>query len=442
MRTRIEIFFFVVVVMASFPVVAQPPPGEPLAAPPASPVQDAATAQDPAMPDPAMQQPMDPPPVSEPSQAEVGAQPVAAEGETAAPEDDEELAEMMDFWSHLQVSGYVQAQLRIRTEEAERDANDNQDLFEVRRGRVKIKFEYSLAEVVLQIDASPSGVALRDAEATLVIPWTEEIETRLTAGLFKYPWGVDVVMSSRDRAFPERAEYLRRWFPGERDVGVRLSGDVGDVFEYAIAVVNGQPISAPAVEGFELDVGEDPNNMKDFVGRVGVSFGPVAVGVSGIVGRGYAPPIADDPMTMMIDETQAEFDFTRWGASLDVRFTQDVGIGELDVYGEFALASNLDRRDVPATSTTDGTGNMGWYLAAVQNIGDHFGAGVRIEGYDRNTDADHDGLLRLGLVALIYPVDHTRVVLAIQNDIPEDDPADMVDESMIQEFWARLQVDF
>ena len=31
------------------------------------------------------------------------------------------------------------------------------------------------------------AVALRDAEATLVIPWTDDIQTRVTAGLFKNP---------------------------------------------------------------------------------------------------------------------------------------------------------------------------------------------------------------------------------------------------------------
>jgi hypothetical protein len=404
MATRVGLLFFAAVVTASFPAVAQPP----LAQPP----------------------PAQPPPVE-------------AEGETVPPEAEDELADRMDFWSHFVITGYVQGELRIRSQENEAGPNDNADLFAVRRGIVRIKFTYELAELQMEVSATPSGVAVRDAEATLVIPWTEEIQTRVTAGLFRNPWGIDVRMSPRERAFPEPAMLAGAFFPGERDVGVRLSGGLGDVLEYAVAVVNGQPIGAPPItiapgSQVAFDVGEDPNDAKDVVGRLGLALGPLALGVSGIWGTGFAPPIPDDPGTLVIDETQAAFDFTRWGAGIDVRFRQDVGnLGKLDVYGELTLAGNLDRSIVPANASADAVPHLGWYVAAVQTFGDHFGGAVRFEQYDRNTDVGTDtrGGLALTVAALLFPVDHARVTLAMQHTIPESgDPS--------QDYWLRLQVDF
>src|SRR5262249_50380518 len=83
----------------------------------------------------------------------------------------------------------------------------------------------------------------------------------------------------------ERANVVRALFPGEYDLGARLSGGWRFV-RYALAVQNGEPLGERAFPG------RDPNQFKDVVGRLGFEApiaGPVtfAGGVSGPRGKGF-----------------------------------------------------------------------------------------------------------------------------------------------------------
>src|SRR5207253_1095991 len=67
------------------------------------------------------------------------------------------------------------------------------------------------------------------------------------------------------QSFLERSNAERALFPGEYDLGVRLSGG-WRFLRYAVAAMNGDPIGEKAFPG------RDPNESKDLVGRLGVDL--------------------------------------------------------------------------------------------------------------------------------------------------------------------------
>ena len=124
------------------------------------------------------------------------------------------------------------------------------------------------------------------AEAYLVwrnpdspVPWLE-----LTAGSMKIPFGFEVQQRDTDRLFLERSTLEKALFLGEYDLGARVFGG-WRFFRYSLAAMNGDPIGEKAFPG------RDPNQSKDFIGRVGIEtriehWLGLAGDVSGICGAG------------------------------------------------------------------------------------------------------------------------------------------------------------
>jgi hypothetical protein len=324
---------------------------------------------------------------------------------------DESLAgtrSIADRLNKIKVSGYIQGRFEERANSANgvnaagRPVTTNQ--FLVRRGRLKTTYDGTNAEYMLQIDATGSGVVLKDAEATFVDTWSP-FGFRLTLGQFKWPFGYEILQSSGDREMPERSLVIRTLFPGERDRGLRVTGKY-DFLRFAVALVNGtgsQDATYP---------NNDSNTYKDLVGRIGGDFEWLVVGLSGYWGRTLATTIpaprivitgTDTNMdgtiapgeltgtSMAVPATYRRFSVARFGADAQLYF--DVPeVGGLAVKGEFILAKNgnLDAgANNPATMMPipkecyDVT-SIGWIVTVVQNVGDYFGAVVRIDSYDPN----------------------------------------------------------
>jgi hypothetical protein len=125
-------------------------------------------------------------------------------------------------------------------------------------------------------------------------------------------------------------------------------------------------------------------------------------------------------------------------------------LGELGVYAEAALAKNLDRanaRNLPALELEDDGGidvatgdvsdrnQLGWYLGALQHLGDLFAAGARFDYFDRDLDSDEDPLTALTLVAHAYPADPLR--LTVSYEFRFEEPS--VDDNQL---WLRAQVKY
>src|SRR5512140_1464755 len=321
-------------------------------------------------------------------------------------------------WPSLTLSGLVQvdASLRQSSEDQLRQSGDplNQDRFVVRRGRLRVTGNHGKVSVLAETDINTvngSQVRVSTAEvAYQATPW-------LTAaiGIPKIPFGFEVEQSDKERLFLERSAVVRALFPGEYDVGARLSGR-WKFLRYALAVQNGEPVGEKA---FAL---RDPNQGKDISARAGVETpvgsADLAFGFSMLTGQGFhaGTPATKDvlvwkdlnedglvgPNEVQVTQGQAATpaaSFDRFGIGADARLTLDLGEpGKLMLYGELIVAGNLDRTIVLPDPIVTGRDDreFGYYLGAVYEPTAWSVLGARFDFYDPDADASEtrlDGLV-------------------------------------------------
>ncbi len=269
-----------------------------------------------------------------------------------------------DLLKKIKISGYVQA--RYVYSEASTQTNVV-DGFTVRRGRLKATVAATdWASFLLQIDAVPTGITLKDAEATLTEPWSGK-RLSLTVGQTKWPFGYEGPQSSSDREFPERTRVVRAFLPGERDRGAKLSGKIS-ALRFALGVFDGNGTdNAPFL-------GKDNDKNKDVLGRVGVDLGWLSFGVSGWYGRTFRP--GDATLTAeTFDRTRLGVDFQLYGDLLPFGGTALKAEG---IAGTTYMKSRVEQFGVPA---------IGWYALLVQNIGLATQAGIRFDYFDAEAGA-------------------------------------------------------
>jgi hypothetical protein len=132
-----------------------------------------------------------------------------------------------DVAKRLKISGYVQAQYQVAdTAGVSSVAGGNfgagiDNRFLVRRGRVKVAYTYENALAVMQLDITEKGVGIKDAYLSLTEPWLNTVT--LTGGVFDRPFGYEITYSSSTRETPERSRMFQTLFPGERDLGAKLT---------------------------------------------------------------------------------------------------------------------------------------------------------------------------------------------------------------------------
>jgi hypothetical protein len=305
----------------------------------------------------------------------------------------------VDALKKIKVSGYIQGRYEWHDDagaglDPSGRANRGTSRFLVRRGRLKTTYVGHMAEYMLQIDATPDGVVLKDAEASLVLddtvfpsptPW----ELKLTMGQFKAPFGFEVLQSSGDREMPERSFMIRTFFPGERDRGARLNFKYG-AFKLQSALINGNVF--PAIASFTTDttsssdpyasVSYDSSSYKDLLGRVGADFEFIVFGVSGYWGHTIWSKAASGT-------TPASYTrYSRARVGADVQGYIDVpALGGLVLRGEviYGVEKNLEYAGVAKDPCKD-IKSLGWYATLVQNIGDHVGVVFRVDQFNRNMD--------------------------------------------------------
>jgi hypothetical protein len=319
----------------------------------------------------------------------------------------------------LTLSGFVHADVGFR-QSSEDELNGstgdplNEDRFSIRRARLRAAFDDRYVGGVLEIDGNTTrGTTARliGAEASLKLPGAPGSDTPLvmgTVGLFKIPFGYEVLQSDRDRTFLERSTVVRALFPGEYDAGARLAGG-WRFLRYALAVQNGEPIGE---RGFAL---RDPNQAKDVVGRIGLEASIVAtlagaVGVSGVKGRGFHKGTPSTKTTLTFQDRNedgrvqqgeilvvpgssatAAQQFSRHALGVDGRVSFTVErLGQTTVYGELILASNLDRAILvadPFGAAGRDQRELGYYGAVTQDVGQHLTLGVRYDFYNPDRDS-------------------------------------------------------
>jgi hypothetical protein len=316
----------------------------------------------------------------------------------------------------LVFSGYIQAQYesnQLSEDQLQQGGVAlNQDRFLVRRARLRVDRAWAWASTALEIDGNTvrgPSFGLRRAEASLL--WRNPDReappyARLTAGLSEIPFGFEMTESSRSRFFMERSTGSLALFPGEPDVGLRLSGGIG-FFRYAVAALNGEPIDDRPGRA-----GGDPNSAKDVVARFGVDTKiredlRVSGGISLLTGKGFhagrdATKNAvvwrdlnengslDSGEMTAVPGTAAtpSQNFSRWAFGADLQVALTTPLGKSRLYGEIFAAQNADRGLVVADPIATGNDvrEVGFYAGFLQEIGRYAIVGFRTDHYDPNAD--------------------------------------------------------
>jgi hypothetical protein len=318
------------------------------------------------------------------------------------------------------LTGYLQADWNIWRQSSEDEINPstlaplNDERFLIRRARLKTTIDREYVAGALEFDGNTvNGTTARlvNAEASIKLPGEEGSPLPLlmgTVGLFKIPFGFELLQSDRDRIFLERSTAEQALFPGEYDLGLR--GQLNWRFvRFALALMNGDPLGEKAYPG------RDPNGAKDLVGRVGVETPVVdnvmvAAGFSGLTGKGFhrgTPATkaviqwsdknedgaftSDEIVTIPGSAATPSQNFSRFGYGADVNLTVTIPqVGVATVYGEVYIAKNLDRAKLvadPLGPLGRDARELGYYGAALFQIGDLTTLGVRYDSYNPDLDS-------------------------------------------------------
>ncbi|MCX6257664.1 MAG: hypothetical protein NTW49_07205 [Bacteroidia bacterium] len=131
--------------------------------------------------------------------------------------------------------------------------------FMIRRGRIKFNYATTLTNYVLQMDITEKAVALKEFYLTYTEPMLKMFS--ITAGQFNRPFGYEIDYSSGLRESPELSRFVQTIFPGEVDLGAKLSiqpwkTSVWNIFKLDLGLFNGSGGNVPAID-----------NRWDFIGR-------------------------------------------------------------------------------------------------------------------------------------------------------------------------------
>lgn len=317
------------------------------------------------------------------------------------------------------ITGFAQVDLSMRQSSEDQVVDStgepkNEDRFQLRRARFKVTADYGHVLSGLELDANTvkgSQVRVVGAELSYQLPGDGAGAPPLvlaTLGLFKIPFGYEVLQSDKERLFMERSTSERALFPGEYDLGARLSGG-WRFLRWALALQNGDPLGEKAFPG------RDPNSAKDLTGRVGVDARigervSIAAGFSALTGTGFhkgTPQTKDVLVWRDVNEdgsvgpgeiqvipgqaATASENFDRFAVGGDLHLSVVLPVlGKLDLAGELVVATNLDRAVLVADPVTQHRDlrELGWYAAATQELGERFVLGVRYDHYDPDSDAN------------------------------------------------------
>jgi len=298
----------------------------------------------------------------------------------------------VDLLKRIKVTGYIQGQWQI-ADTAGAPTNFSggpmpkyaNNRFAVRRGRVKFTYEHEFSSFVLQLDGTEKGVAIKDAFVAFKEPWKQF--ATLTAGVFDRPFGYEISYSSGSRETPERARIFQTLFPGERDLGAKITL---------------QPVKGSRFDWIKLDAGlfagngvnSEFDSKKDFIGHLGMAKSNKAetfrygAGISyynGGVLQGtnyiYAPGLMADGATtgFLVDSTSSnKFEYARrqyMGVDLQLSLFSVIGISS--IRAEYVTGKQPGGK---STNTSLSTGTApdydtylrevaGGYVYYIQNIG-------------------------------------------------------------------------
>ena len=317
----------------------------------------------------------------------------------------------------VELTGYAQVEYQSHADSEEQllqgnNTTLNQNRFLVRRARLTAKRAWEYTSLELELDGNttngPSFGLYRAEASAFYRPDKQKGPLgQLTLGMFRLPFGYEIPESSSTRWFMERSLASRALFPGEIDVGGRLSGEFGP-FRYAGALTNGEPLGSRT--GFQL---QDPNKNKDFTISVGAKGDPLEFltlsgGVSANKGRGFHPGTGATKSSMAWSDQNDDGiiqpneivpnagraavkseTFERWAIGGDLQLDFETPLGSTKLYGEVIVAENMDRGFYPADPVSAGQDlrEFGYYIGILQEVTKYGVVGFRFDYYDPNADA-------------------------------------------------------
>jgi hypothetical protein len=318
----------------------------------------------------------------------------------------------IELIKRLKVTGYIQAQWQladtagINSFSGGNFPKNADNRFMIRRGRVKFTYDYSFSQFVLQLDATEKGVSIKDAYVAILDPWANFVT--LTAGVFDRPFGYEIGYSSSTRETPERARSFQTLFPGERDLGAKITL---------------QPRKGTRFDFIKLDAGliagnginPETDSRKDFISHLSVAKANVAqtfkygFGVSyynggvlqankyvyndGTLPDGSPGFIVDSTSTNKSEYAKREY------MGVDAQFSLQSGIGITSIRGEYlfgkqpaaSITSQSPNTGVPVPNDTYNRNFTGGYVYLIQNIGETKNQlVVKYDWYDPNTKVSGD----------------------------------------------------
>ena len=325
------------------------------------------------------------------------------------------LTPIVDALKKIKISGYIQSQFQVADADGVGSfAGGNfaagvHSRYQVRRGRLKVNYDNDLTQFVLQVDATPGGVAIKDAYVSLKEPWTRTFG--LTAGVFDRPFGFEISYSSSNREAPERTRMYQTLFPGERDMGAKL-----EITPPETSPMNWFNFKA----GFFTGMGptaQENDNYKDLIGRAGFLLPmrdaglEIDGGVSWYLGKVRSNQRAvykmdGDAKTFAYDSTVANigsyFDRTYIGADVQLYYEIPV-LGGMTVRGEYISGKQPGTGGNSATSNYSSFYNVagtalyqrnfsGFYVNYVQNVGLSNQFIVKYDEFTPNSDASSNDI--------------------------------------------------
>jgi hypothetical protein len=334
----------------------------------------------------------------------------------------------------VKISGYIQARYEYNDSSKNGIAGGydvskslNANNFYIRRGRIKFSVQPGTSsKYVIYFDASKNTISMKEAYVELY-KTVQAHNFTLTFGQFNWPFGYEIEYSSSKRDFPERSLAENSLFPGERDRGINFTWAWPKYLQFNVGAFQGYGIQNSNFSWV------DPTKPKDVIARAKAKLGMVDLGVSGYWGKNYIPGSAavggstiwyDSNGNGVIDpgETKTtapksavpavEKDKIRYGADAQV-YLDFLPLGGTGIRGELYSAKDFNKAAKDSLAK-----EMGWYLWFSQNIYTKFGAAVRYDYWDPNTDSNvkNDAAGTLSLAFHYFWDSNVRITAAY--DIP------------------------
>ena len=299
----------------------------------------------------------------------------------------------------LTLSGY--AQLRYQHNQNSESGTAVTDDFYLRRARLKLTAKPSNEVAAVVSFDGAKGFELKDAFVTYIPGGAPERTPSFSLGQMNLPFGREVPASSSVRACPERALFARILFPGERDLGFKVTTAAGQSYQLELGVYNGAGINK-----------RDADDGKDLCGRLSASLLPALdVGVSGYWGTVSVLAPTDEAPARRRSLVK-----NRFGA--DLRWLIVTGL-TLQAEGVYARER--------------GANPWGYLVQLAKNLDPRTELIVRFDAYDH----DHDGLAKaertqtwdVGLIRHLTPNLKGKVFF----EAPKDRVGDIKDNRIISE---------